>query len=372
MKKALFLDRDGILNKVVIRNGIVSSPRLLTEFEIIGEAIKVVETAKTLGYMRIVVTNQPDIERKKMDVSELEKIHKTLNKTFLLDDILVCTSSDNSDFRRKPNPGMLFEAAEKFNINLGNSFFLGDSNKDIIAGKKAGVKTILLQTDYNVDVHGIADYNINALSEVNILFRREQMSFSSKYLEQAKQIAESIDASAIERMAQVLKKTRDEGGRLFLVGSGGGAGHASHATCDFRKLGGFEAYCPMDNVSELSARINDDGWDSSVANYLKGSKINSKDCIFVFSVGGGNEEKNISTNLVNAVKLAKEVGAKVIGVVGKDGGYTAKSSDACLIVPTIDASLITPHTESFQALVWHLLVSHPDLQLNPTKWESTK
>ncbi|CUS76635.1 D-sedoheptulose 7-phosphate isomerase [Candidatus Kryptonium thompsonii] len=198
------------------------------------------------------------------------------------------------------------------------------------------------------------------------------MSFSKRYLEVAKQIIDSIDTSAIEKMVQVLKKIRDEEGRLFFIGSGGGAGHASHATCDFRKLCGFEAYCPTDNVSELSARINDEGWDLSIANYLKVSRINSKDCLFVFSVGGGNEEKNISTNLVNAVKLAKEVGAKVISIVGRDGGYAAKNSDVSIIIPTIDPSLITALTESFQAMIWHLLVSHPDLQVNLPKWESTK
>ncbi|CUS85333.1 D-sedoheptulose 7-phosphate isomerase [Candidatus Kryptonium thompsonii] len=198
------------------------------------------------------------------------------------------------------------------------------------------------------------------------------MSFSKPYLEVAKQIFDSIDTSSIEKMGQVLKKIRDEEGRLFFIGSGGGAGHASHATCDFRKLCGFEAYCPTDNVSELSARINDEGWDLSIANYLKVSRINSKDCLFVFSVGGGNEEKNISTNLVNAVKLAKEVGAKVISIVGRDGGYAAKNSDVSIIIPTIDPSLITALTESFQAMIWHLLVSHPDLQVNLPKWESTK
>jgi len=198
------------------------------------------------------------------------------------------------------------------------------------------------------------------------------MNFSQKFLEQAGQIIDKIDAAAIEGMVHVLKETRAQGGRLFLIGSGGGAGHASHATCDFRKLAGFEAYCPTDNVSELTARINDEGWDTSIANYLKGSRINSKDCIFVFSVGGGNEGKNISTNIVNAVKVAKKVGAKVVGILGRDGGYTANNGDVCVIIPTLDHSLVTPYTESFQAVIWHLLVSHPDLQLSPAKWGSTK
>jgi transaldolase len=196
------------------------------------------------------------------------------------------------------------------------------------------------------------------------------MLFAEKYLHQTSQVAAQIDAAKVEAIAQILKKTRNLGGRLFLVGSGGGAGHASHATCDFRKLGGFEAYCPTDNVSLLTARINDEGWESSLAWYLKTSHLNQNDCLFVFSVGGGNQEKSISSNVVGAVKFAKQVGASVVGVVGRDGGYTAQVADACVIVPTIDSEEVTPHTESFQAVIWHLLVSHPDIQLHPTKWES--
>ncbi len=198
------------------------------------------------------------------------------------------------------------------------------------------------------------------------------MSFSHSFLSQTALVVERIDPESVERVAAVLRRTRDAGGRLFLIGSGGGAGHASHAVCDFRKLCGFEAYCPTDNVSELTARINDEGWDTSIANWLAGSRLQAGDCVFVFSVGGGSEEKNISMNLVNAVRQAKERGASVVGVVGRDGGYTARMADACVIVPTVDAAHVTPHTEAFQAVVWHLLVSHPDLQVHPTKWESTK
>jgi transaldolase len=198
------------------------------------------------------------------------------------------------------------------------------------------------------------------------------MQFAASYLQQTSQVAGQIDAAKVEAIAQILRETRDLGGRLFIVGSGGGAGHASHATCDFRKLGGFEAYCPTDNVSLLTARINDDGWDSSLVSYLKSSRLNQNDCLFVFSVGGGSEEKNISTNLVNAVKYAKECRASVVGVLGRDGGYTAKVADAFVIVPTIDDSAVTAHTESFQAVIWHLLVSHPEIQRNPTKWESVR
>ena len=194
--------------------------------------------------------------------------------------------------------------------------------------------------------------------------------FAKKFLEQTVQILHQINSESLENMVRVLKKIREDQGRLFFIGSGGGAGHASHATCDFRKLCGFQAYCPSDNISELTARINDDGWDTSLANYLKVSKFNEKDALFIFSVGGGSEEKNISTNLVQAIKTAKLAGGKVLGLVGKDGGFAAKKADAYVVVPPLNPKLITPHTEGLQAVLWHLLISHPELQIHPTKWES--
>ena len=198
------------------------------------------------------------------------------------------------------------------------------------------------------------------------------MTFTNDFLTKIAFVAKSLDVEAIDKMVEVLAAVREVGGRIFFLGSGGGAGHASHATCDFRKLGGFDAICPMDNVSELTARINDEGWESSLAESLKASRINQNDAVFVFSVGGGSEEKNISRNLVNAVKIAREVGAKILGVVGRDGGFTAANADACVIVPTVDSGLVTPLAESFQAVVWHLLVSHPKLQKNSAKWESAR
>ena len=198
------------------------------------------------------------------------------------------------------------------------------------------------------------------------------MTFTERFLAQVAEVAKSVAPHSIEEMVKFLKTTRQNGGRLFFIGSGGGAGHASHATCDFRKLCGFEAYCPTDNASELTARINDSGWDTSIADYLKVSKITSSDCVFVFSVGGGSSERNISTNVIEAIKVAKQVGAKVVGVVGRDGGYTAQVADVCVVIPSIDSSLVTPHTEAFQAVIWHLLVSHPDLQVSPPKWESSE
>ena len=198
------------------------------------------------------------------------------------------------------------------------------------------------------------------------------MDFSQEFLKECKSLIEKIDTEEIEKVVDILKEVRNSGGRLFIVGSGGGAGHASHAVCDFRKLCNFEAYAPYDNISELTARVNDEGWDVTILNWLKVSRFNEKDCVFVFSVGGGNEVKNISTNLVNVVRYAKDKHAKVVGIVGKDGGYTKKVGEAVVVLPVINQSHITPLTEGFQAVIWHLLVSHPKLQVNPTKWESTE
>lgn len=198
------------------------------------------------------------------------------------------------------------------------------------------------------------------------------MTFSEQFLAEAKQIIDGLDTNAIERMAQIIAEAREKGGRLFILGSGGGAGHASHAVNDFRKIVGIEAYAPTDNVSELTARTNDEGWASVFSEWLKVSKLNADDVLLVFSVGGGNADKNISPNIVEGLKLAQTVGARIIGIVGRDGGYTAQTAAACAIIPTINADHITPHTEAFQAVVWHLLVTHPALKATQTKWESTR
>jgi len=197
------------------------------------------------------------------------------------------------------------------------------------------------------------------------------MSYAQKHLNESIEIIQKIDVSAIEEMADLLAQVKTDGGRIFFLGVGGSAGNCSHAVNDFRKIVGIESYAPTDNVSELTARTNDEGWASIFVEWLKVSKLTVKDMLFIFSVGGGNLEKNISPNLVEALKLAKTVGAKVVGVVGRDGGYTAQVADACVIVPTVNADNVTPHSEAFQAVVWHLLVSHPKLKANQTKWEST-
>ncbi len=196
------------------------------------------------------------------------------------------------------------------------------------------------------------------------------MSYAAQHMAEAAEIISKIDINAIEKMADLLATVKKEEGRIFFLGVGGSAGNCSHAVNDFRKIVGIESYAPTDNVSELTARTNDDGWPSVFVEWLKISKLKAKDVLFIFSVGGGNLEKNISPNLVEAIKLAKIVGAKVTGVVGRDGGYTAQAADACVIIPTVNTETITPHSEAFQAVVWHLLVSHPKLKAHQTKWES--
>lgn len=194
------------------------------------------------------------------------------------------------------------------------------------------------------------------------------MNFIKQHLDESIAITTAIDASKIEKMVDLLAEVKSSGGRLFVLGVGGSAANASHAVNDFRKLAGIEAYAPTDNVAELTARTNDEGWETVFSGWLRVSKLSSMDCLFILSVGGGNKEKNVSTNLIDAIDLAKEVGAKVTGIVGRDGGYTSKNADVCLVIPNVNPNSVTPHAESFQTVIWHLMVSHPKLKSNPTKW----
>jgi D-sedoheptulose 7-phosphate isomerase len=197
-------------------------------------------------------------------------------------------------------------------------------------------------------------------------------AFTELFLKESAELVRALDGSVIDRMAEGLAAARDGGGRLFILGVGGSAGHASHAVNDFRKLCAFEAYAPTDNVSELTARVNDEGWDTSFSEWLKVSRLSAADALLIFSVGGGSKEKNVSMNLVRALEHGTSVGAKIFGIVGKDGGYTGQVADACVVIPTASPDRITPHTEGLCAVVWHLLVSHPALKRAATKWESTK
>jgi D-sedoheptulose 7-phosphate isomerase len=194
------------------------------------------------------------------------------------------------------------------------------------------------------------------------------MSYSKQHLDESIEITRAIDPEIIEKIVDLLANVKSTGGRLFVLGVGGSAANAGHAVNDFRKLAGIETYAPTDNVAELTARTNDEGWQTVFSGWLKVSKLTTKDCLFILSVGGGNKEKNVSPNLIEAIDLAKEIGARVTGIVGRDGGYTAQNADVCLVVPTVNSGTVTPHSESFQTVVWHLMVSHPKLKSNPTKW----
>lgn len=197
-------------------------------------------------------------------------------------------------------------------------------------------------------------------------------TFADQFLAESTTLLARLDRGAIEAMAERLAALRERGGRLFFLGVGGSAGHASHAVNDFRKIAAIESYAPTDNVSELTARINDEGWDTSFSNWLRGSRLSERDMVFVFSVGGGDLARNVSPNLVRALELARSVGAGIVGVVGRDGGYTAQVADACVVIPTVNPDHVTPHTEGLAAVVWHLLVSHPRLKAVGTKWESMR
>lgn len=198
------------------------------------------------------------------------------------------------------------------------------------------------------------------------------MSYSEQHLRETTEIVSQLDPALCEKAVELLAAVRERNGRLFILGVGGSAANASHAVNDFRKIAGLECYAPTDNVSELTARTNDEGWSTVFAEWLKGSRLNDKDALLILSVGGGNLEKNVSPNLVAALQLAKERGASVLGIVGRDGGYTAKVADVVIVIPTVNANNTTPHSEAFQAVVWHLFVSHPKLKVAQTKWESTK
>jgi D-sedoheptulose 7-phosphate isomerase len=207
---------------------------------------------------------------------------------------------------------------------------------------------------------------------MNTALNYKRLSYAQRHLNEAARIIEELDTDVIERMAEMLGALRTRGGRLFFLGVGGSAANCSHAVNDFRKIAGIEAYTPVDNVSELTARTNDEGWESVFVEWLKGSRLGKNDMLFVLSVGGGSLEKNVSPNLVKALQYAKQIGASIVGVVGRDGGYTARVADACVIVPTVNPDTVTPHAEAFQPVVWHLLVSHPAVKVRQTKWESTR
>jgi len=367
MNKAVFFDRDGIVNKYVS-----PTPRNLNEFILNDSICQTMWKLRHLGYKIFIVTNQPDVTRGKIELKELYKINEYILTQLPVDKLYMCISADDNHPDRKPNPGMLYQAMRDYNIDLQQSFMVGDSWKDINAGDAAKCRTIYLQTKYNIFAGDLSIPPDKTIKSVTSIYKT---IFESKYTDNfLLKLYECLDKlftqegySGIVRSLKQLQRTK---GRLFLLGVGGGAGNASHAVADFRKFLNIETYSVSDNVPTLTALTNDEGWDCSYYKFLEQSNLTDKDCVFVFSVGGGSESKNISVNIVNALLFAKLKGTTILGIVGKDGGYTKKVANHCIVVPTVEELIITPLVESMQSLLTHIIVTHPFLKKNEATWES--
>ncbi len=372
LRRAVFLDRDGVLLRAYVEGGVTRPARTPAEFEILPGVAEALTRLRSAGLELVVVTNQPDVARGRTDRDLVEAFHERLRRDLGLRHLYTCYHDDADACRcRKPKPGLLEQAAADLGLALDGSFMVGDRERDVEAGRRAGCTTILLRQPHSGDVTADAEADsLSAAADHILRLLGVSMDFVSRYLDEVREVAARIDRAAVEALVGLLADVKARGGRLFVLGVGGSAANASHAVNDFRKLCGIEAYTPVDNVSELTARINDDGWESTFANWLRGSRLRSDDAVLVFSVGGGDAERGVSVNLVRALEHAKTVGARVGGVVGRAGGYTGKVADACVVIPTVNPETVTPHTEAFQAVVWHLLVSHPRLQAALAKWES--
>jgi D-sedoheptulose 7-phosphate isomerase len=414
-RRAVFLDRDGVLNAYVCypEFGTIDSPAHPDQFVLLPGAADAIAKLNAAGLLTIVVSNQPGIAKGRFNPAILDAITEKMKVLIAqeggkLDAMYYCPHHPEGAveaFRRqcncrKPKSGLFEQAARDWDIDLGRSYTIGDGVVDILAGRRTGTKTIFISPRKCYVCSELSRQNAwpdwaaanlaeaaelvskaerNLISQPSdgnanraCLWEAESEIYSAQHIHEALEILKRMDPNSIERIAELIAGVRERGGRLFFLGVGGGAGHASHAVCDFRKIAQIEAYAPTDNVSELTARVNDDGWDSAYANWLRGSRLGPKDAVFVFSVGGGDAERNVSSNLVRALEYARQIGAKICGVVGRDGGFTARVADACVVVPVVNSATITPHTESFQALVWHLLVSHPRLKAAEMKWESLR
>lgn len=397
-KRAVFLDRDGVINQYVYNPeiGIVDSPSRAAEFELLPGAAQGIAKLKALGFEVVVASNQPGIAKGKFSPGLLQALTCKMEDEVRagggeIDAVYYCLHHPAAKLEpyrmpcdcRKPSPGLLKQAASDRHLALSGSYMVGDGFQDILAGQAAGTKTILIAPAKNyvleeLSKHGVRpDYMAESLLEAAEVIERIETGTSSmddayslRYRSEALAILYRLDLRQVDRVLELLTALRVRQGRLFVMGVGGGAGHASHAVCDFRKICGIEAYSPSDNVAELTARVNDDGWESSYANWLRSSRLSPNDMVFVFSVGGGDAERNISANLVRALQYAREIGSSICGVLGRDGGFTARVADACVLIPVVNDATVTPHTEAFQALVWHLLVSHPRLKSAEMKWES--
>ncbi len=371
-------------------HGTMDSPQHPGQVRIEPGASQALARLTAAGYEVVIVSNQPSAAKGKTTKENLDLVHAAVLKDIQADGGRILKSyicfhrSEDRCLCRKPGTGLLQQAfKENSQFVPSQSWMVGDGLTDVQAGQAFGTQTVFLGAR-KLDSQRLFDKNsvqptlwLNDLAEfVDVLLKINKKespvtkSFTETYLEESAQILNDLNSSDIESLCEGLAGVRDQGGRLFILGVGGSAGHASHAVNDFRKICEFEAYAPTDNVSELTARVNDEGWDTCFSNWLEGSRLSSRDAVLVFSVGGGSREKNVSVNLVKALDTAKVKGAKIFGIVGKDGGYTKKMANACVLVPVVSPDRITPHTEGFCAVIWHLVVSHPKLNTVPTKWES--
>lgn len=384
----ILLDRDGVLNQMVVHpeHGTVDSPLYPSEVVPIESAIRAAACLSQAGWTLAICSNQPAAAKGKTTRANLESVHRVVLDALctagaeLAGSYLCFHRAEDGCDCRKPKPGLLCAAVRDHGHPGADVWMVGDGVRDMEAGRAAGTRTafvggsrcdscqLLRAVDLPVDFRGD---DLAAFAQW-LLAGNTERSFAQRFLDESVAILRAINPAQLEALVNELEALRERGGRLFVLGVGGSAGHASHAVNDFRKLCGIEAYAPTDNVSELTARINDEGWESCFAAWLQVSRLRKEDALLIFSVGGGSRERGISVNLIAAAELARERGARVLGIVGRDGGYTARIGDAVVLIPPLSAERVTPHTEGLAAVVWHLLVSHPRLQRTATKWEGAR
>lgn len=386
----ILLDRDGVLNALVVdpEHGTVDSPLHPSQVRMVAGAPEAVAALSRAGFALRIVSNQPAAAKGKTTRENLEAVQRKVVELAesrggaIAGSHLCFHRQEDGCACRKPGTGLLEDALRAHGArDPEGCWMVGDGVADVEAGAALGLRTAFLGPRKTEVAAILAERHLSPSLWVDGLpdfAERVQQpgaaaaGFAGAYLDETVSLLRALDAAQVEALAEGLAGVRDGGGRLFILGVGGSAGHASHAVNDFRKLCGFEAYAPTDNVSELTARTNDEGWETVFAAWLDVSRLGARDGLLVFSVGGGDRAKNVSANLVRAVERAREVGAKVFGIVGRDGGYTARHATAAVVIPPLWPDRITPHTEGLCAVLWHLLVSHPRLQRNAYRWESVE
>jgi D-sedoheptulose 7-phosphate isomerase len=399
VRPCVFLDRDGVVNAMVYHSdfGLVDSPANAAEVRLLPGVATAIDRLRAAGFLVVIVSNQPGAAKGKTSALQLEAVDAEVHRQLAahgaaVDAVYLCLHHPGGVLAelatdcacRKPRPGLLLRAAADYGVALDRSFMVGDGVTDVAAGRAAGVRTVFLGTwkpyiaaaleedgwpdIVAADLPAAVNWILNLRATKGEPVQSD--TFIEGYLAQASAILAELPHEHIAHVVNLMVALKRRRGRLFILGSGGGAAHAGHAVNDFRKLAGIEAYSPSDNVAELTARVNDDGWAAAYAGWLRASRIGPEDMVMVISVGGGDIALNLSPNLVRALELAKDVGAATCGVVGRDGGATADLADACIRIPMLDRTLVTPHTEGLQSVVLHLLISHPQLQETPATWEA--